>query len=397
MHFKTAEKHYKSKIVLGFFALILVVIGITTLSINTRDTTDTAIKACNESNECYETHVLDTISKKGVPAGFELIENIYTDVPSFRKDCHVFTLILSRKLAYEYPEFKSLKLTPVTTVCNYGFQHAYTEALIEKTGDPEEGIRFCNYTKNTLEQSVPGVEVECYRGVGKGLTLLRPDLDKDHVALASFSIERCMHLTHTDAQYDACANGVFNALGYREPTNKIEPLSLCEAQPTRDLEKKCYGNYKHAAFSAAGVEEGGELEGAISSLEHMFKATSSNSNRDIMYTHGFKWARNNLVVHRKVDVAVGECSKYSPQAQPYCVRGISTGIAKHGSPGKQYELLTTFCDAARTKIVGVTSHDCPSRQAIEYLQGIYPQETFEHVYGYLEGNLGEVYPYEPEN
>ena len=354
------------------------------------------IANCGESFGCYSDLITATIAKEGLAAGFIKTKNLYQTVPSLRSNCSFLASTVAKQVATDYPDYTKLELTPESAWCNFGFLQAYPRAIMESTGDNGLAGSYCTYVGQSIGEDVPGAEAECFRGIGNGLISIWLGPGENHEELAATGIAECKRLTLNEKNYDACASGVFNELGFLPPRDVSNPMALCSAQETEELSRMCYGNYKRAALNAVGSEAYENFPVALTKLKEFFKDSTIDPSRELVYNHGYRWAEAELVIEKDVMAGTSECLRLPSEVQQYCVQGMSTGIVKNGDPESQYKLLTEYCVTARNEIPEITHEDCPYIASIEYLHDFYSEEEFAVIMDYMKSTLTEIRAYSSE-
>jgi hypothetical protein len=352
------------------------------------------ISACNGSVACFKNIVLNDISRHGLTSGFELVGTIYKDTPSFRGNCSNFTLDLTQALYTKYPDYTRLQLSPEVVWCNYGLLQQYPQSLLLATKNIQQAKGFCEYVADSIGNSVPGAEAECYRGIGRGLPFIDPASAGNPERMAVFALQQCKELTSDPSDYGTCLSGLFNIIGRSEVAGQFglsldsaDPMYLCKIQTDEEARNRCFGNYKATVISMVDVADTTAAQKKIMAL---YGPDASSSTDDAIWTLGYEWARTKLVMGEPFEPAIDACRALSVPFMRDCIQGISVGLAKHGIPEEQHVLMTAFCKAARTAIPMLVPADCPSLQAVGYIRGFYSPAAFKSAYAYMQKELGGV-------
>ena len=349
---------------------------------------------CKGSEACFSRIMLDTVAKNDLNDGFKFLESVYADTPSFRPDCHNFTLRVTQVLYLRHPDYLSLPVAPDIVTCNYGFLQQYPASILLATHNIAAAQTFCKRVARSIGGAVPGAEAECYRGIGRGLPFVDASSQGDPVRMAAFALHACKELTSDPNDYGTCLSGLFNVIGRTEVARQSglsveasDPMRLCKIQIDQEARDRCFGNFKATVISMVDVNDTASAEHSILRL---YGEGDSATTNDAIWTIGYEWGRSKLVAGAPFGPAIAACAALSPASMHACFQGISVGLAKHGVPGAQHILMISFCKAARAAIPALIASDCPSVQAVGYIRGFYSPKAFGAAYASMKQELGSV-------
>lgn len=385
----------RTNIVIGLLTILVVATCIAVVvTIRAEREQQQRIAACDGSYQCYESLILSEIHVRGLDAGFRLLARVYDEQPTFRSDCGTFTMTLSKALYAAHPDYRSFTFTPAIETCNYAFLQQYPTELIIATKNVAMAQDLCARVAGAIGAEVPGAESECYRGIGKGLPFILEARGNDQAAMAAFALAKCREIAPNADDYGTCVSGLFNNIGRSAIANASglhiivsDPMYLCEVQTDPEARSRCFGNYKATVISMVNISDPIEARAGILRL---FGNAASSSADDAIWTIGYEWARTRLVADDSVASTIAACASLPVPAMKLCIQGVSVGIAKNGTPGRQYVLLTEFCHAARLYLPSLAIADCPSRQALGYLRGFYSPYAFEVAMRFTRDVLGDT-------
>lgn len=351
------------------------------------DLIDTQIQECYGSSDCFGEIFLSTAREQGLPAGFTALKQIYEATPAFRPICHGAARHFVKLFYAEQKDYTELEITPESTWCNYAFQQAYPEALLLDIKDPKEAVDLCTYMDSYLTASVPGAEAECYRGIGRAIPHVTVNEYSEPEVSAKVLTDICFAISADPSNQQACVNGVFNALADLPHEDQKDPLIVCN-ELTGFLKENCFSNSKTATYTYIDRSSPEGIENSLATINELFKEREGDPAKDVVFSYGYSWAGDHTVVDENTQAAAGECSKFSDEVRRFCLWGVAVGIAKSGTPNTQYALLADFCKQVQQSMGSVAQEDCPSSQALGYLQGIYSKDAFNEILAYMEDELG---------
>lgn len=302
--------------------------------------------------------------------GFSKLEIFYKEHAWFRPRCHEFALALGAEVYQRQQNPGRLTLGPESVLCNYGFYQEYPRSLLLDGGAVDRAVHFCTNIGDTVGRTIPDVEAECFRGIGRGLPFLARDLHGDQVRMATYAVEQCAALSPTNADYNNCVSGLFNKLGRDAQLPHLQendPLSLCDTfEPT--VRARCIGNYKWVAVPHATVTTFTELDEFLRQEYPQGVATTTLG--VIVWSLGYDTARRSVGANSFARY-IQTCAHMPRALIADCVEGYSTGLAKHGTPNRQYHEVISYCRQVKIALPFLKTTVCPAPLARAYLQGMY--------------------------
>lgn len=343
---------------------------------NESSAADCAKDKNNPSQKCWQDLTEQALKTNGVAAAFDVIADLYQKEPAFGGLCHSLTHEVGEKAYQLFSEHKDFVVTPKSASCAYGFYHGFMEAMLRKTGDLKEAESFCDYINKQLSSQTPDAALQCYHGIGHGVTNPHDDRSVwgNDEAIISPSLKLCEKVSKNDNQLYRCSSGVFNALAnfyissqYKLAVNKKDPAWICHKQPER-YQEPCYGNMNSLFMSLAGnrmikaasyVNKIVDDQQAISAVRYL-SALNVLSNLNI--------TDYNLIF--------GDCRSLAKRLYLPCIDGFAHGLLEHGSPGKEYVKALEFCRAP--KILKEEKDSC-FKYVLSNLTGWYPVAKAEEI------------------
>lgn len=355
---------------------------------------DRAIAACNNSTPCYEKLLDAAVRSGGLSAGYTLLREIYYQVPEFRWKCTLFGRRLSARIFALHPDFSTFTLTPVTATCNYGLYQSHPQHILVATRDTAKAKQFCEQTRIEIGDMVPGAVAECYRGIGRGLPFIEPSGSKDAAVLASFAAKQCGMLTSQTDNYRTCLSGVFIGIQYGElqgtlgvPVDTHDPMGLCLQQTDATIRKVCFSDFKrlslsHVATSTTYLEALPEIKKAYG------RDTDTTDIGMAIFVMAYDRGELGVSTHDSYDLEIKNCNALPSTYAVRCIQGYAIGLLKTGFPDKQHEAVFTFCKRALALTPSLAKTECPHRQVIGYLKGIYTPKRFGAMCDELQRDFG---------
>ncbi len=324
-------------------------------------------------SKCSKNVVVDVVSTNGLDAGMRLIKEMYEKKPSFRPLCHGFAMDVGAAVYQKFPNYTRISYTPLSVTCNYGFYQEYPHSLLLTTGDIKKAKEFCEYVGKELGRSVPGVEEECFRGIGRGLPFINKSYTGDSLQMAQFATNVCKEISQNENDYSNCLSGSFNQLAreavtknYGLSVNESDPLWLCRELP-KEVQRQCYGNFKWT--DVPDVYKKDNLLNAFQYTIKKYGKSSTKTVHAIIWTIGYQKGLESTEGKLAYDDFINSCLILPSLFQTDCVWGFSVGLAKHSFPGRQHEAVIDFCQKVKS-FSELKNIDCAS-QAINYLRGFY--------------------------
>ena len=388
------SKNIKSKLIIFACVLVLTVSwGLLYLHNGDPVPENTLAKTCPNATDipCVERAVTNISIEKGLAAGFTALRRRYQDEPTFRPLCFNVSLAVGEALGKQVTDYRTFSYTPESVSCNFGFYQGYATSLLITTGDIKKARSFCEYVGIELGPSVPGVEGECFRGIGRGLPFLKKEYWGDAKRMAAFATDTCADISPSKDTYDLCVHSTFNVLGrasianlYGLSVDKTDPLWLCSEEPA-SLQYYCYDNFKWTAVSI--VEGAGDLSSQFDAIKKMYGNTSVVTVEQTVESLGYAEAVKSVAKDGVDESFIQSCATLPSPFVSDCIWGFAFGLAKNGMPGTQHSQVIQFCAKAIEDIPSLEKTVCPS-QAIKYLHSFYSPEQFKKACADFDRILG---------
>ena len=317
------------------------------------------------------------------------MKKLYEKKPEFRPLCHFLTIGLGASIYQKFPDYEKLSYSPISVTCNYGFYQKYPHSLLLATEDIKKAQKFCEYAGKELSSDVPGVESECFRGIGRGLPFVDKSIWGDARKMAKLAVDTCKSISPNESDYKNCLSGTFNMLGreqvkknYGISVNESDPMWLCREQ-SEEIRPYCWGNFKWV--DTPEIKEDKNVSAAM--LETIKKYENDERvGASIIWTIGYEEGRKSVGENNSYDGIIRLCSNLPISFQAPCISGFSVGLAKHSFPNRQHEAVLNFCQQVRD-FEFLKNINCAS-QAIEYLKGFYSPSQFKKMCTLLKIKLG---------
>ena len=84
--------------------------------------------------QCWGEFIRSSTLERGVKTTLEDIQKLYADDPLFAGDCHIFTHLIGEEAYTLFANKELPELTPLVSLCGYGFFHGFIETLVFTTG-----------------------------------------------------------------------------------------------------------------------------------------------------------------------------------------------------------------------------------------------------------------------
>ncbi len=328
---------------------------------------------------CWSKEITSIISEKSLSFGFKLIQELYENHPEFRPYCNGLTGRVATGIYETIPDYTSLKYTPETTFCNFGFYQQYPRGLLLETKSVEKAVAFCKHIGEQINKSVPGARAECFRGIGRALPFIKEELYGNADAMAQSATRGCKEFAPEGPDYDLCLSGIFNQIAvaqaqeeYELTVDRANPSSLCDRQ-SQEYKPRCYGSMKLAALSLVNIEE---PQKAFEILKDAYGTDATLQISEILikvaYERAQKSLNGNINLLEEIKIAA---TFPPPYAEKYII-GIALGLEKNSLPEQQPEIIINVCKSAAPHIPSLTMPTC-MYIPIEYLRGSSSPSQFE--------------------
>lgn len=294
--------------------------------------------------ECWSVDITETLESKGLSAAFDMFALLYAQNPSFRGlSCHDAGHILGASAYTEYEDNHHAIDRPETSYCGYGFYHGFIETMLRDQGPAQYAkVRaYCSALKTNGQLNNPSGA--CFHGIGHAaLDSLPGELWGNEAKMVSAAIDVCEQALEELPERAQCSTGVYNALAVAESAHSYklafshdDPMKLCRAQK----EEYRIGCYKEFGIGVIRENKFSRLE--TISFIRSFKNPEAEAATLLGYV-GDEVARANgspdLTAFRTF------CNSFSSTRDQFaCERGVLSGLRQAGIPGKEYEMMFTYC------------------------------------------------------
>lgn len=309
-----------------------------------------AIERCETNaatkQQCFGELVVEEANGEGIPQAFDTLATLYERDREFANYCHGNTHELG-EIAYKlWKDGKDFGLSTKTSYCGFGFFHGFLEALLLETGDLVEARAFCDDLDGKLSETVSGVAVACYHGIGHGvIDGTDPTKWGNDELFIGDGLSLCERLSDEEEHKKLCASGVFNALAvaYRDPKFKLsisraDPFKICRTMNKSYNREMCYDQMNsYLIETSSGFGE--SLALAAASAEPDYKETA------VRGVASYR-AQSALAEPGNLADVIRECNALSTDAlRDTCAQGFAAGLIEFGKPGEEYVAPVAACAA----------------------------------------------------
>ncbi len=344
-------------------------------------------------SSCVTEALGDIGAREGLPAAFKILRAYYSEFPDKRQNCYRMAIDLGSSTAQRVGDFTSLKLTPESASCDYGFYQQYPRTLFHKTGNLEVSRDFCTYAQSQIGTDVPLIENACYRGLGQELPLMDASLAGNAQAIAATSLAYCAALAPKGAAYEGCVSGAFFKLGSAMHLGELglsidqdDPASLCRT--LGDLDSKlCLQNlFKDGILSISKEYFKESIKEQYVEVGRLYPHMGALDVPELMWVLSYERLRRTIGNQNIAEDAAQECGPLDDTLRINCVIGYSIGLAKHGMPNSQHLEIIDFCQKLSARIP-VTGARC-ARSGFNYLSGLYAEKSLLRACADAKRTLG---------
>ena len=319
---------------------------------NYRNTIREADKRCEDPDvtklQCWEGMVDATVAEKDLTSALELIANLYSTEPDFRVECHGFVHRLGENAYQKFANEQSIKLSPKTAYCAYGFYHGFMETLLHTSGNPQEARDFCDYADRELRTQTTDAGGACYHGIGHGaVDGSDPTAWGDPIKMIEPGMEICEGVAIEEHPLYRCVTGVFNAIEilsidsqYKLFDLQRDPFSLCHNQ-IYAYKEPCYTNMLPAVMR----NYNGDFYKIARAIETEVREDENYKIRNMvimgLFHEPIRIRSNNP--NANFDDFIEMCRTLNEKSRIPCIKGLSGGHMKYGEPQKEYIKSLEFC------------------------------------------------------
>lgn len=336
-----------------------------------------------DKNRCRQTLVNQTLSSKGLAAGFALIDELSKSDPSFK--CHDFTHLIGEQAYRLFEIDKSLDVQiQKLSYCGFGFYHGYLTTLYSKTKNLRLARNFCDHVKKSNPIKYSGIESACYHGLGHGLMEETPEkkVRGNPHEIIKPALSKCGEVTSDEEMQGYCASGVFNSLAVLMESSqfglsfdKNKPYQICDDKRyTNFIKEGCYsqmntllykasdGNLQTAIYYAQNIKDKRYVPTAIE-LFNAFYASLHQKETD---------QRNVIETCRTAEKTATQIA---------CIVGYAHGLIEFGLPEKEWEKSLKFCSL---DVLSQAEKEACFTKIGRFFKSIYPKPKVKKVCGLVE-------------
>ncbi len=334
------------KIIVTSSSILLILLMVWSFEANNRQE---ELKNCN-SIDCWQKILDDTLDRRGIPAAFDKLAQLYSSKPNFASACHDFTHKLGAEAYSQFSKGKDFDLNSKTSYCGYGFYHGFMEELLSETKDIQKAKDFCKYVGDKLQNQTTDGEGACYHGIGHGTTDGEdPSLWGDPFKMIKTGLDICEKVAGDDrSQYGKlyrCVSGVFNSIEilstnpkYKIPQITQDSFYLCPSEP-KDYGEACYTNMLPALLR----KNSNDLMKSEADIEKI-KEKSFSIRWPVTSGLFDEFIRLNLSVpDYNINQGIKMCQSLNNPYRLACIYGLGDGHMKYGKPKEAYVLGLAFC------------------------------------------------------
>lgn len=292
---------------------------------------------------CWDKELSRILDEEGLPFAFAYFAKLYTTQPSFvAEGCHWQAHKLGEKAAEEFNARKSVRLTPATAYCGFGFFHGFLQVLLREDGSILRAKEFCDEVTKELGKDAPRVRLNCYHGIGHGLVEDPPPPDtwNDTGAVIREPLRICLGISEVPLEVKECTDGVYNALlilmesgKYGFELSKEDPLEFCKGEPEK---------YHQSCFYEFSQKLDRYAEWKIENLSRFLRGVPSSFAEMIVM--------NSVAGIIQRDIGLSDFTSHAHACRLIpgtggigCLKGIIGGLMAHGEPEKEYLKALDFC------------------------------------------------------
>lgn len=323
---------------------------------------------CEENSgkiKCWQELLNKTLEKKGLPATFDLLADLYVKEPLFASECHSFVHEIGK---FTYSKFKAsedFELNSKTSYCGYGFFHGFMETLLYTTGDVKQAQDFCKYVGKKLAGETTDGEGACYHGIGHGaVDGADPSAWGDYEKMIGPALDMCKNIANDDqSKYGKlyrCVTGAYNSLEilsmddkYKLVEMKKDPFYICPFQ-IEEYKEGCYTNMLPALlrFTKNNLMESQKYVENIPEDKNEFKIRGP-----VTSSLFHEFLRLNLTKPDfNISEAINMCHSLKDPYRISCFDGLSGGYMKYGEPTQAHIKGLAFC--GRSELVDDEKEVC---------------------------------------
>ena len=305
---------------------------------------------------CWNDYFAKLISEKGINTAFSELAVKYNEDDDFKNVCHDIMHSFGDLAYYQFIENDTIIYREETKFCGYGFYHGFIEAAFSEFGPTylSEGKRYCNAFIKDFKLSSKRVEENgrnaCYHGLGHAIfDSLNSSLWGDDTKMTETAIGTCEGIFKDILMRAQCGSGVFNALAIAYNHNYYslsyrkngDYAGICDVQGY-PYQRLCYMEVSHHYLGSKQLSFEDEIK---------FVNTLTNTKEAESLILGLMDTRVRTGISDiNLDDMYKVCTSFSNEdIARSCVGGVIIGLKNGGPPGKEKELIDSFCELFPTK------------------------------------------------
>lgn len=298
-------------------------------------------------SQCWAADLAALLSTNGLEAAFKEVQTLYTADPEFRKSCHDVMHLVGAAAYDEFVHNGIVIDSPGVSYCGFGFFHGFIETMLLAEG-PRAYADVVSYCQ-TLGKQTGGAIGACYHGIGHAvLDMMESEIWGDGEAMAKRGVDTCERILTGEYEQVRCASGVYNALSiaygsklYKLAFPMAGPIPVCAKQAPQ------YQAFCFMEMGNAFIRD--HPWNREQSLAFIRQVPDQKARAAVMRGYADTDVKRTI---DSVDLSglAQMCSLQKEQTiAEGCVQGILTGLLVSGEPGKEYALISTFCNAITKK------------------------------------------------
>lgn len=308
-----------------------------------------------ERSRCWE-EFFRTATKNGeVPSALEQLVVLSQEDEVLSPDCHAYAHVIGEEGYVLFSGSRAFDLSPLVSICGYGFFHGFMETLLLTTGRMAEAQEFCRFLDSELSgRAGSGSSAACYHGIGHGfLDGSDPRLWGNPDSMVAEPLAFCARVSETALQEYVCAAGVFNSLEilsadeqYRLTEIQEDPYAFCRRQELEHQEA-CYTNMIIAVLRITDDDIGEAMAYIRRSMENQSEETVTGFTTEEMVILSLfaEFMRLHINDPDYASRGLGFCRSLSGALHLACIKGLSFGHMKYGTPQYAHEKFIAFCSS----------------------------------------------------
>lgn len=311
------------------------------------------IKTGPSRSSCWDKEIRKTIAEKGIEAGFNFLQELYTIEKDTQINCHEWVHILGEESYKLYKQTGDITIREESSWCSYGFFHGFINGVVWDTGSLTEVVSFCNKATEKFGNSMRQIKSNCFHGTGHaGVDLLfeKKEYWGEYSKTAYSGFETCDLVFGTDPDINECYGGVIhglrfsmrneqNGMSYGTSLDEKDPYFFCRNLNTR-YQYACYADFSSMFWE---IFNGNIQEATNYVLGEAIQ--DKNSIKRALRTMFTGWVERDLPTSNHMPSLVA-CRSVPTEYFDSCYMGILVGFIQHGEPKKLYEKAFAFCKSS---------------------------------------------------